>query len=239
MKKAKINIFLLFLSIVIFTCCSSSRKQIKDSSEKKDIAINNETSSTGVENNKELWKEANKYRATLTDSVFLKTRGYMMSYDAIDALNTKGWNYDYAYNQVVYLEALTRAKKKLSVKNDSLVLNLTSGKEINISEDLFQFIVMVVDSWNTWIGEGRFKIIKTTEGYYDIEPISNKNEPSMYSNGYILNRQKEIIGYYSNGYILDKERKIQGYYSNGYILDSNRKVIGSYANGFITLKDKK
>lgn len=208
---------LLFSCTIIFICCSSPRN-------------------TGLKNDRKLWEEANKYRATITDSTFLKTTE-TMSYDAIDAMNTKGLNNDYAYNQVVYLEALTRAKKRLSVKDNRLVLNLTSGKEAGMSEDLFQFIVMVINSWNTWIGEGRHEIIKTAEGYYDISPI-HENVPSMYNNGYILNKQSKTVGYYSNGYILDKEKKIQGYYSNGYILDKDRNVIGNYANGHITLKNK-
>ena len=85
-----------------------------------------------------------------------------------------GLNEDRAYNQTVYLIAVDRAKKFLSVENDQLVLNLKSGAEINIAEDLFQYITGLFDDWNKWVKEGKSKIIKTEEGYYDIEPTTQK-----------------------------------------------------------------
>lgn len=81
---------------------------------------------------------------------------------------------DKAYNNVVYMKALERVKKHLSVVDGQLVSKLQSGAEIKIAEDLYQFILNVIDSWNQWIKEGRFKIIKTEEGYYDIEPVKKK-----------------------------------------------------------------
>ena len=70
--------------------------------------------------------------------------------------------------------AIDRAKKFLSVENNQLVLNLKSGAEINIAEDLFQYIVGLFNDWNKWVKEGRCKIVKNEEGYYDIETIRQK-----------------------------------------------------------------
>ena len=70
--------------------------------------------------------------------------------------------------------AIDRAKKFLSVENNQLVLNLKSGAEINIAEDLFQYIVGLFNDWNKWVKEGRCKIVKNKEGYYDIETIRQK-----------------------------------------------------------------
>ena len=81
---------------------------------------------------------------------------------------------DRAYNQTVYVIAIDRAKKFLSVENNQLVLNLKSGAEINIAEDLFQYIVGLFNDWNKWVKEGRCKIVKNKEGYYDIETIRQK-----------------------------------------------------------------
>ena len=81
---------------------------------------------------------------------------------------------DRAYNQTVYVIAIDRAKKFLSVENNQLVLNLKSGAEINIAEDLFQYIVGLFNDWNKWVKEGRCKIVKNEEGYYDIETIRQK-----------------------------------------------------------------
>lgn len=123
---------------------------------------------------KRAWEETRKLRASITDTTFLKTKR-PMSDDAIGPYNYHtGLNEDRAYNQTVYTIAIDRAKKFLSVENDQLVLNLKSGTEINIAEDLFQYITGLFDDWNKWVQEGKFKIIKTKEGYYDIEPTSQK-----------------------------------------------------------------
>lgn len=116
-----------------------------------------------------LWEEANKYRAAITDNTFLKTRG-MMSDLAIDPLVPGGWNKNYAYNQVVYLKALERVRRHLLVKDNQFIYPLKSGKEINISEDLHQYICLLLEDWNLWIADGRFKIITDENGYYDITP---------------------------------------------------------------------
>lgn len=119
-----------------------------------------------------LWKEANQYRATITDSTFLKTKG-IMSDNAISPLVSEGWNNDYAYNQVVYLKALERAKRHLSVKDNQFVNLIKSGKEINISEDIYQYICCLFENWNLWIVDGKFKITKDKNGFYDIVPCVN------------------------------------------------------------------
>lgn len=119
-----------------------------------------------------LWKEANQYSATITDSTFLKTKG-IMSDNAISPLVSEGWNNDYAYNQVVYLKALERAKRHLSVKDNQFVNLIKSGKEINISEDIYQYICRLFENWNLWITDGKFKITKDKNGFYDIMPCVN------------------------------------------------------------------
>ena len=116
------------------------------------------------------WEDARKVRESITDSTFLKTKR-PMSDDAIGPYNYHtGFLEDRAYNRTVYVIAVDRAKKHLSVKNNQLVLNLKSGAEINIAEDMYQYITWLFVDWNKWVKEGKFKIIKTEEGYYDIEP---------------------------------------------------------------------
>lgn len=117
------------------------------------------------------WKEARDYYDNIVDTTFLQTRGKMWE-NAISPFIGSERNYDLSYNQDVYIAALERAKKHLSVKDNQLVLNLRSGAEINITEDLYQFITDLFVDWNTWIEGGRFKIIQTEEGYYDIAPVS-------------------------------------------------------------------
>lgn len=139
---------------------------------------NHEADSLREQKHKKAWEEAHKYRATITDSVFLKTT-VPMSDQAIDYLTLTGWNMDYAYNQVVYLAALERAKKHLAVKNNQLILNLKSGAEINVSDDLFQYIAeFVISNWNELIRKGIVEIEKTDKGYYDIVPPKRLNKNS-------------------------------------------------------------
>lgn len=137
---------------------------------KKVTSENDEADSLREQEHKKAWREAHKYRAIITDSVFLKTT-VPMSDQATNYLTPTGWNMDYAYNQVVYLEALERAKKHLAVKNNQLILSLKSGAEINVSDNLFQYIARyVISNWNELIRKGMVKIEKTDKGYYDIVP---------------------------------------------------------------------
>lgn len=62
-----------------------------------------------------LWKEANRYKASITDTTFLRTRG-VMSYAAIDMYTGEGFNRNYAFNQVVYLKALDRFRRFLKTE---------------------------------------------------------------------------------------------------------------------------
>lgn len=122
------------------------------------------------------WEDARKVRESITDSTFLRTKR-PMSDDAIGPYNYQtGFLEDRAYNRTVYVIAIDRAKKHLSVKNNQLILNLKSGAEINIAEDMYQYITRLFVDWNKWVKEGKFKIIKTEEGYYDIEPTPQKKK---------------------------------------------------------------
>lgn len=133
-------------------------------------SADDETDSLREQEHKKAWEGANKYRATITDSVYLNAT-VPMSDQAIAYLTPTGWNMDYAYNQVVYLKALERAKTHLVIKQNQLILNLKSGAEINISDDLFQYIAgFVVSNWNELIRKGIVEIEKTDKGYYDIVP---------------------------------------------------------------------
>lgn len=180
MKKKAIYIFVISVSILLSQC---SRK-VYEKGNSTDITNEQfgvqEALSTHEENerenqiiyteNKKAWEEAYKVRALITDSDFLQTKRPMCD-DAIAPYNYHtGYVEDRAYNQTIYILALERAKKHLTLQNDKLVLTIKSGSEINIAEDLYQFIVMVVDSWDEYIKQGMFRIVKTKDGYYDIEP---------------------------------------------------------------------
>mgnify|MGYP000647681332 FL=1 len=83
-----------------------------------------------------------------------------MSYAAIDMYTGEGFNKNYAFNQVVYLKALDRARKFLVLENNKLKFNVKSGKDIYISEDLYLFISDLFNRWNKWLESGSYEILK-------------------------------------------------------------------------------
>ena len=125
-----------------------------------------------------LWKEAKEFKKTLTDTTFLKTKG-MMSYAAIDVMNANGFNPHYAYNQVVYLKALDRARKKISIKNGHVILPCHRGKDLNISDNLFLFIQSLFKEWNQWLDTGKYQLVKDEDGLYTVEPLSEKKDKQV------------------------------------------------------------
>lgn len=125
-----------------------------------------------------LWKEAKELKKTLTDTTFLKTKG-MMSYAAIDVMNANGFNPHYAYNQVVYLKALDRARKKISIKNGHVIFSCQRGKDLNISDNLFLFIQSLFKEWNQWLDTGKYQLVKDEDGLYTVEPLSEKKDKQV------------------------------------------------------------
>lgn len=64
-------------------------------------------------------------------------------------------------------------KKHLAIKDNQLICNTDSGKDLSISEDLYQYIMNILENWNKGIKGKQYKIIKTDDGY-DIKPIIQK-----------------------------------------------------------------
>lgn len=98
-----------------------------------------------------------------------------MSYSAIDALNTNGYNDDYLYNQVIYLAALDRARNYLSEQNGKLVCSLSSHEDINVRKDLYDFIIDLFRQWNEMLDSGNFKIIKDEKGLLTVVHKNYRN----------------------------------------------------------------
>lgn len=166
-------VLIIIASFILLCQCYNKKYSATDNSENVLSFVGGKNDKINEEHQlqeKKAWEEANKYRTAITDTTFLQTKEEMS--DAAIAPSTgKGWNKDYAFNQVVYLKALERAKRYLSVKDNRLIFNLKSGTEIRISEDLFQYIVSVFAGWNLGIKEGKYKITTIEEGGYDILPV--------------------------------------------------------------------
>lgn len=153
----------LLITVCLCQCRTSNQGEISY------IGSKNDKKNERIE--KKNRKEREKInKLCFTDADFLKTK-QRMSDEAIAPFDYKtGLIGDRAYNQKVYITALGRIKKRLSVRDNQFVLNINSGKEVNMSEDLYEYIIGVIQQWNEWIKKGSFKIISTENGY-DIEPV--------------------------------------------------------------------
>lgn len=160
---------LLFTFSFIVISCTSKTKQ---NSTTEVALVTSQDDSIESKKIKALWEDANKYKASITDTTFLKTKGEM-SYSAIDMLTGEGFNEQYAFNQVVYLKALERARKHLSFQNGQLVFLIKNGSDIYISEDLYKFISETFNLWNEQLKSGNFELKKDEKGLYDLYPKAN------------------------------------------------------------------
>lgn len=160
-------------NFAITSCCDTLLPEIYEELN-KEINLSYSDSLTRLATAR-LWKEAREFKKTLTDTTFLKTKG-MVSYAAVDAMNGNGFNPHYAHNQVVYLKALDRARKKISIKNGHVIFPCQCGKDLNISDDLFLFIQSLFKEWNQWLDTGNYQLVKDEDGLYTVEPLPNKKD---------------------------------------------------------------
>lgn len=158
------NLLIFGICIIVIGCANKT----KQDSTTEVALVTSQDDSIESKKRETMWEEANKYKASITDTTFLKTKE-KMSNAAIDPFNP-----NYAFNQVVYLTALDRAKKYLSYKDNQLTFNLGNGKEIYISEDLYKFISETFDLWNTQLQSGKFELKKDDKGLYDLYPITKR-----------------------------------------------------------------
>lgn len=165
MKKTCYILSVALLLISLCQCTDNKKDTATESSNQASSMAN--STDTEQTNREKAWEEANKYKASITDTTFLQTKD-KMSDSAIDPFNP-----NYAFNQVVYLKALERTKKHLTIKDNRLICNIGSGKELRISEDLCQYIMNILENWNKGIKEKQYKIIKTDDGY-DVKPVIQK-----------------------------------------------------------------
>lgn len=89
-------------------------------------------------------------------------------------MNGYGFNPYYAYNHVIYLKALDRARKRLSVIDNRLLFLYKDSIELNISHDLYLFICSLFKVCNHWLDSGKYEIIKDEQGLYTVA-LSGKN----------------------------------------------------------------
>lgn len=168
------NMFLFICFLLFFSQCGSKSTAANQQNDEEPVYIGDSINYKIQIENEKAWEEATKVRESITDSTFLQTKR-PMSDDAIAPYNYKtGVVEDRAYNRVVYIKAFERAKKHLLVVNGAFVCDLKNGADINISEDLYRYIMDIFSEWNLGLQKGKYKITKSETGGYDILPISAK-----------------------------------------------------------------
>ncbi len=166
------NLILIIVFGFIACECNNKKSCQQDSAKPTNTAevVDNNPDSGNQETIKKLREEAIVFQMGITDTTFLKIEGGM-SNQAIDPMTRDGINERFAINQVVYVTALERVKRILSKSDNQLILKVTSGRELHISENLFLYIKNLIDDWNKGIKEGKFRIIEGEKFGYDIEPV--------------------------------------------------------------------
>lgn len=168
----KITLVLFLISQLLICNCIFAQKKVQNDSLCTNIGQQDNRLDEIEIKNKKSREEARKL--TFSDSTFLRTK-QPMSDDAIAPYNYRtGLVGDNAYNIKVYVTALERVKKKLLIKDNQLIISCNSGAKINIAEDLYQYIVNVIRTWNEGILNGIYKIDKLETGGYDISIIRKR-----------------------------------------------------------------
>lgn len=152
----------------MISACNDTKKpkvseELDRSKEKEQIQIKNE----------DAWSEAQNL--IIEDNDFLETRE-PMSNEAIEPIDYEtGLVGDKAYNIKIYIAALERVKKHSFIKDNQVYTTLKSGKEVNIAEDLYDYIVNILyDQWNTGLREGRLEIQYDEKGLIWALPVQKK-----------------------------------------------------------------
>lgn len=224
-------LYILVCCLFLIGCNGKSNREnhanVTDTIFEAITPVDNETDSLIKLERENLWKEANKYKASITDTTFLQTRG-VMSYAAIDLYTGEGFNKNYAFNQVVYLKALDRCRKFLTVENDRLKFNIKSGKEIHISEDLYLFISDLFNEWNKWLESGSHKMLKDEQGLYTVLPKeNNRTQPIIVEEGPKQNPKDTVveIKYIPSSNATPSTEKAVAGLKWGYLIDDNDGVV--------------
>ena len=162
---AKSIIFILSLLIMVVSCGNSATKTPADTTNSL-VEAGTPQWDELIEKEKQATIEARQLLQTIKDSDFLQTTE-PMSQKLLDgdhpAIMLKEKR---AYNGVIYYKALERVRKHSYVKDNQIYTTLKSGAEVNIAEDLFDFITnFLYGKWNEMVKtDDIFEFINDEQG---------------------------------------------------------------------------
>lgn len=163
--------FLIFGVSLFLLGCSNNEKS--DYVTQK-ASLEQEQQSVQTRNVEELEKAE---AISFGDTDFLQTK-QPMSARIIDPIDDEtGLVGDNAYNRKVYMYAVERLKKNAYIRDNQVYVLVKSGAEINMSEDLFDYLTNVlVKDWNTALKEGRYKVITEEKGGFYMVPLEQQKK---------------------------------------------------------------
>ena len=113
-----------------------------------------------------------------TDEDFLKTREKMSDLAINPVEDENGTFEDKNFNIAVYTAALKRMEHYTCVRDGQIHWSSRSGSEINMADDLYDYIIALYKEQNRLIKEGRYKIVKHEDGTYELEVINKNSNPN-------------------------------------------------------------
>lgn len=153
------------IGLTLLLLCQCSNHPRGDEKQVDETTMNQEQNAR----NEAAWAEADELVFTETD--FLKTTE-LINEEVIQKVDmSTGEVGNHAYNNRVYQEGILRIEKNLKKEGNRLVVQAQSGKELNMAEDMFQYISGLVEEWNRWVAKGTFVIVEKADGGYRIEPV--------------------------------------------------------------------
>ena len=166
-------------SFSFYQCADTKKQNAKSETDAISVAEKVQNEAKDSVSLDDLWKEAIAYRNKITDSDYLEIPGGMSDWAICVWKEGRngGINEAFPMNQMKLETAIDRAKKHLVYTDNRLILPLKSGKDINVSEDLFKYVrdSVFYKTWNNGISQGIFKVVKNEDGPgYDITPVRRK-----------------------------------------------------------------
>lgn len=168
---------ILMLLFVIASCNNSDSSKTSIDDAKLQHEENVEALRSQIDINKkntEAWDYANERVNQFSDDTFLKTT-QPMSLEIMDPDPKTGLVGESAYNTLVYTMAVERVKKRSLIKDNQVYTSLKSGQEVNISEDIFDFIInFLYKNWNEGLKEGKLTVIFDGDEFHILPAVAEK-----------------------------------------------------------------
>lgn len=108
-----------------------------------------------------------KYPLSNPDSVFLEIKGDLRNPRII-------WG-----EKDTYLKAQERMEKHLSIENNRFKWDVENGKEVRVSENIFEYLISIWKDNNEKLQTGKYEIWQHENGRYFVRPLKPEEKNSI------------------------------------------------------------